>query len=86
MPRAATAMEVYVLLTPEQLALVFCEFSHEEQAEFFNAIGRHAAVWPRDSGGASMQWWRVGRFLREHAKTTHEGRRVVLDMAEGLAE
>jgi hypothetical protein len=84
MPREATALQVHVVLTPAQLALIFCEFNEEEQAAFFTSIGRLASVW--QAPGASMQWWRVGRFLRDHAESTYVGKRVVLDIAEGLAE
>lgn len=81
-PREGLELTVRAVLTPEQLALFFCEFSDDEQAAFFIAIGRHAAFWT--APGASMQWWRVGRHLRDHAQSTYEGRRVVLEMAEGL--
>lgn len=84
MPREAIPLEVQVVLTPEQLALIFCSFDEEEIAAFFTSIGRFAHAW--QAPGASMQWWRVGRYLRAHPESTHEGKRVVLDIAEGLAE
>ena len=70
-----------VQLTPMQLAEAFCEMSDERQAQFFIDVARISATW---SGGAGMQWFSVGRHLRNCECSTEEARDLVMEIAEAV--
>ena len=73
-------------LTPAEIAEAFCELDDEQQAQVFIEIGRVASGWKADGGLPTMTWHEVGRHLRDCPCSTYEGRQVVEDIADGLAE
>lgn len=70
----------------EQLAEAFCELDDERQAQFFIECARIASAWPTKHGGASYQWYLVGKHLRTCTCSTEEARTMITDMAGGIGE
>jgi hypothetical protein len=68
-------------LTPEQLAQVFCSWDDERQAQFFIECARISSGW---DSGIGMQWFSVGRHLRNCACSTEEARDMVTEIAEAI--
>lgn len=68
-------------LTAEQVAKAFCELNDEAQADFFEHVGKIAETWRTQGGTPYMQWWYVGRHMRNCACVTDLGRGVVFEIA-----
>jgi hypothetical protein len=64
------------------LAEAFCDLDDERQAEFFIEVAAIARQWP--AGGASMQFWRIGRHLATCPCATDDARELVHDLAAGV--
>ncbi len=71
-------------LTPAQLAEMFCEMIDEDQAQFFIEAARIAATWPTKHGGASYQWYVVGKHLQTCECSTDDARSMVQDICNGI--
>ena len=81
-------MKATIEITPtiQQLAEVFCEWSDDEQAQFFIAV---AEIGRRDfSGpgklGADWQFDRIGAHLRTCSCSTEDARDMVRSIFEGM--
>jgi hypothetical protein len=70
-------------LTPAQVAKAFCELYHDQQATFFEEVGKIAATWPAP---ARFQWHALGRHMKTCACSTSVGRRVIEDIHDALTE
>lgn len=57
-----------VKISPQELAILFCEMSDDEQAEVFQHIGKIADSW--SAIGGEMQWYHLGRKLLEQGVKT----------------
>jgi hypothetical protein len=68
--------------TPAQIAEAFCEMNDEQQAQFFIEVARIGASW--ETPGNVMQWFSVGRHLRDCACSTDQARELVRDIAYGV--
>jgi hypothetical protein len=66
----------------QSLAEAFCDLDDELQAEFFVEVAAIARQWP--AGGASMQFWRIGRHLATCPCATDAARELVHDLAAGV--
>lgn len=64
-------------ITPTELASIFSQYNHEEQAEFFDACAAEAEDWP-------IGW--TGQALWVVPELTPRGRRVLEDFAEYLGD
>lgn len=67
--------------TPPQVAAAFCALTDDDQAQVFIEIARIASTWERSSG---MQWWAVGRHLRDCECSTYEARDLIDEIAGGM--
>lgn len=75
-------LEHNVKLSPQQVAEAFCELTDDEMALVFEEIGRRADLWMNN--GATMQWFVVGRHMRECACVTALGRSVIDEIHDSL--
>jgi hypothetical protein len=66
----------------QALAQAFCDLDDELHAEFFVEVAGIARQWP--VGGASMQFWRIGRHLATCPCATAAARELVHDLAAGV--
>ena len=65
-------------LTPDELALLFCDMDGEEQAAFFSHVGQIAQDWP--GAGWCQQSCSISEHLDKSATET------ILKLAEWAAE
>ena len=75
-------LTVDLALSPAELAASFCDLNDEEQAQFFIDVARIAQGWK--GVYRSMQWFSVGRHLRDCSCSTYEARDMVKEIAGGL--
>ena len=68
-------------LTPAEIADAFCELDDERQAQVFIEIAALAQTW---GTSPSMQWFYIGKHLRDCACSTWEARDMVKEIAEVL--
>ncbi len=73
-------------LTPAQLAEAFCDMIDEDQAQFFIESARIAATWTTKHGGASYQWYVVGKHLKTCECSTEEARTMITDISGGMGQ
>lgn len=80
--RALTAELDSVQLLAEQ----FCQLTDEQQADFFEAVGRIMEGWPRDARHWGPEWQRfaIGRHMRDCTCVSDVGRRVIEDIFNGM--
>lgn len=62
------SVDVGALLTPEDLAVLFCSLDSEEMAAFFNKVGEVSSKW---EGSLSFQLYNAVLDMNE------QGRRVI---------
>ena len=74
-------LSVEATVTPAELAEMFCAGDDEEQAQFFIEVARIAATWVPNN---SMQWFYVGRHLRNCACSTEAARDIVREIAQAI--
>lgn len=68
-------IEIDIELTPERMAVLFCEMDSEAQAQFFNAVARLSAQW---AVPAFKQWDAMPEDL------TKEGAALLRQMAASV--
>ena len=68
-------------ITPLLVAQMFAELTDDDQAQVFIEVAKIAATWDRHSG---MQWFAIGRHLRDCECSTYDARDLVRDIASGL--
>ena len=73
---------IEVKLTPKQIAEAIAGLDDEGQAQVFIDLAEIAKDW-KDSG---MQWFSVGRHLRDCSCSTYEARSLVEGIAGGMQE
>lgn len=61
-----------VKVTVEQVAQLFAAMSDEQQADFFEHVGKIAETWD-----GSTQWWSIGRHMKTCACVSDVGRSVI---------
>jgi hypothetical protein len=71
-------VEVEVPVDPKGLAEMFCGMDDEKQAQFFIEAAAIASKWEHGSG---MQWYLVGRHLKNCGCSTIEARDMVQEIA-----
>ncbi len=71
---------VDLLLSPAQLAALFCELNDEDQAQFFIEAARIGLTW-LDGG---YQWHLVGKHLRTCSCSDDDARSLVKDVYDGM--
>lgn len=74
-------LSIPIKLTPEQVAQAFCELDDDEEAQVFIEIAKIADSWPIRG---AMQWFNVGRHLRDCKCSNDLARDVVLGIWDGL--
>lgn len=67
--------------TARELAEAFCDLNDEDQAQVLIEAAKIASEWPTNNG---MQWFYVGRHLKNCECSTEEARDLVRDIAHGL--
>ncbi len=77
-------LSVDLKLTPEQLAEAFCDLNDEQQAQFFIEAARIGETWPTKHGGASVQWYKIGKHLQTCECSTDDARSMVRDIHDGV--
>ena len=70
-----------VKLTPAQVAEAFCELDDEQQTDVFIEVGKIASKWV---AGGSMQWFNLGRHLRDCSCSTWEARNIIEGIFGGM--
>lgn len=72
---------VDVEITPEMMAQAFWDMDNIQQAKFFDSLAKVVA---KDSGSSgSIQWYYLGRHLRENGNQT-SAREMLMAMAAPL--
>lgn len=76
---------VDLALTAEDIARAFCDLDDDAQAQFFVHCARIAEEWTVAPGSyRGMQWFNVGRHLRDCDCSTEEGREMIRDIASAM--
>lgn len=68
-------------ITPLLVAEMIAALDDEQQAQVFIELAQIAATWTHRT---CMQWFSVGRHLRNCACSTEEARDLVRDIASGI--
>lgn len=77
-------VETKITLDVATVANAFCEMSDEQQAQFFIEAAKLATAWNDGRGATGMQWWYVGRHLRNCACATEEARDMVREIVQSM--
>ena len=75
-----------IRLTPAEIAEAFCDLDDEGQAQVFIDVARLAQEWPKTNGGASFQWYLVGKHLKTCGCSTLEAQDMVVEIAEAIRD
>lgn len=68
---------------PVMLAKAFCDMNDEDQAQFFEEVSKCAQAWHK---GSCMQWFMVGRHMRDCDCITWEGQNVVTEIYQAMQD